>query len=156
QVLDQCLGHAAVDVVMRHLVAHPVCGPAERQFGQVAGAQHDAAALVGEAEEVVGAQPSCTFSNVTSYTFSPCENGWFISLSISSAVAVMSMVSNVTPSASASRIALPFVRSPVAKPGRVNARMSLRGRASRSIARAATINACVESNPPDSPSTTFG
>jgi hypothetical protein len=68
----------------------------------------------------------------------------------------MSMVSNVTPSDSARRIALFFVRSPVAKPGRVNARMSLRGRSSRSIARAATISAWVESSPPDRPSTIFG
>ena len=46
----------------------------------------------------------------------------------------MSISANVTPSASASRMALLLVRSPVAKPGSVNARMSLRGRLSRSIA----------------------
>ena len=68
----------------------------------------------------------------------------------------MSISANVTPSARHSSIALPLVRSPVAKPGSVNARMSLRGRSSRSIARAATISACVESSPPETPMTTFG
>ena len=68
----------------------------------------------------------------------------------------MSISSNVTPSALASRIALVFVPSLVAKPGSVNARMSRRGRCSRSIARAATISAWVESSPPDTPITTFG
>ena len=46
--------------------------------------------------------------------------------------------------------------SPVAKPGSVNAWMSLRSRPSRSIAFAATISACVESRPPLTPITTFG
>ncbi len=54
------------------------------------------------------------------------------------------------------RSALPFVRVPVAKPGRVNPRMSLRGRPSRSMALAATISACVESSPPDTPMTSLG
>ena len=68
----------------------------------------------------------------------------------------MSSSSKLTPSALASRVARPLVSSPVAKPGIVNARMSLRGRPSRSIALAATISACVESSPPDTPITTFG
>ena len=34
--------------------------------------------------------------------------------------------------------------------------MSLRGRPARSIAWAATISACVESRPPETPMTTFG
>ena len=68
----------------------------------------------------------------------------------------MSISSKVTPSASESRVALPLVPSLVAKPGSVNARMSLRGRPSRSIALAATISACVESRPPETPMTTFG
>jgi hypothetical protein len=42
---------------VRHLVADAVGAPAQRQLGQVAGAQHDAAAVVGEPEQVVGAQP---------------------------------------------------------------------------------------------------
>ena len=53
-------------------------------------------------------------------------------------------------------MALFLVCSPVAKPGMVNARMSLRGRPSRSIALAATISAWVESSPPETPMTTFG
>ena len=77
-------------------------------------------------------------------------------MSISVAVSRMSISANVTPSALPSAIALPLVRSPVAKPGRVNARMSLRGLPSRSIARAATISAWVESRPPETPMTTFG
>ena len=79
-----------------------------------------------------------------------------MSASICSAVAGCRSSSNVTPSASTSAMALPLVRSPVAKPGSVKARMSLRGRPSRSIARAATISAWVESRPPETPMTTFG
>ena len=41
---------------MRHLVADPVGAPPERQLGEVAGAEHDAAALVRRPEQVVGAQ----------------------------------------------------------------------------------------------------
>lgn len=51
---------------------------------------------------------------------------------------------------------LPGFVLPVANPGSVNARMSLRGRSSRSIARAATISAWVESSPPEIPMTIFG
>ena len=68
----------------------------------------------------------------------------------------MSSSSKVTPSALQSRVALDFVWSPVAKPGIVKARMSLRGRPSRSIALAATISAWVESRPPETPMTTLG
>ena len=57
QVLDQRLGHPGVDVVVRHLVAHPVGAPAQRQLRQVAGAQHDAVVVVGQPEQVVGAEP---------------------------------------------------------------------------------------------------
>ena len=67
----------------------------------------------------------------------------------------MSSSENVTPSARASAVALALVSSDVANPGIVNARMSDRGRPSRSIARAATISAWVESSPPDTPMTTF-
>ena len=62
QVLDQRLGYAAVDVVVRHLVAHTVRRPAEREFGQIPGAKHDSGALVGEPEQVVGAQTRSTDS----------------------------------------------------------------------------------------------
>ena len=55
-MLDQCLGHTGIDVVVRHLVADTVCRPAQPQLGQVTGAEHDAAALVGQPEQVVGAQ----------------------------------------------------------------------------------------------------
>ncbi len=75
---------------------------------------------------------------------------------MSRAVSVMSISVNVAPRASASRYALPLVCSPVANPGSVNARMSLRGRPRRSRARAATMSAWVESSPPDTPMTIFG
>ena len=51
---------------MRHLIADTVGAPAERQLGQIAGAEHDAAMLVGQAEEVSVRAPACTFSKVTS------------------------------------------------------------------------------------------
>src|SRR6202020_1311770 len=57
QVLDQCLGHTGVDVVMRHLIADTVGGPTQSQLGKVASTKHYAAALVSQAEQVVGAQP---------------------------------------------------------------------------------------------------
>ncbi len=68
----------------------------------------------------------------------------------------MSISSKVTPRAVASRVAYDLLVSPVAKPGMVNARMSLRGRPRRSIAFAATISACVESSPPLTPITGLG
>src|SRR5205085_12525080 len=52
QVLDEGLRHAGVDVVVRHLVADAVGAPAQRELGQVARADDDAAAVVREAEEV--------------------------------------------------------------------------------------------------------
>ena len=79
-----------------------------------------------------------------------------MSVSICRADAVMSISSNVTPSDLASLLAYDRVVSPVAKPGIENAWMSLRGRPSRSIARALTISAWVESSPPLMPMTAFG
>ena len=51
EVLDERLGHGAVDVVMRHLVADAIGAPAEREFRQIAGADHDGAMAVGEPEK---------------------------------------------------------------------------------------------------------
>ena len=76
-------------------------------------------------------------------------------MSIWVAVPRMSIVSYVVPSAAISALALLWVDSEVAKPGMVKARMSLRGRPSRSIASAATISAWVESRPPLIPITTL-
>ncbi len=67
----------------------------------------------------------------------------------------MSISRAVVPSASISFQALPLVWSEVAKPGIVYARMFSRGSPSRSIARASTISACVESRPPETPITAF-
>ena len=58
QMLDQGFRHTGVDVVVAHLVADPVGRPPQRQLGEVAGAEHDPAALVGDPEEIVGAQAS--------------------------------------------------------------------------------------------------
>ena len=56
EVLDEGLGDAGVDAVVGHLVAHPEGAPAQGELGEVPGAQDDAAAVVGDAEEEVGAQ----------------------------------------------------------------------------------------------------
>ncbi len=55
-MLDQRLRHAGIDVVVRHLVADAIGAPAQRQLRQVAGADHDAVVVVGQAEQIVGAQ----------------------------------------------------------------------------------------------------
>ena len=57
QMLDQRLGDRGVRVVMRHVVADAVGAPAERQFRQIAGADHQPAIVVRQPEQVVGAQP---------------------------------------------------------------------------------------------------
>ena len=56
QVLDQRLGDRAVGIVVRHVIADAIGAPAQPQLGQIAGADHHAAMLVGQAEQVVGAQ----------------------------------------------------------------------------------------------------
>ena len=56
QVLDQCLGQARIDVVMRHVIANAISAPAQRRFREVACADHQRAFMVGRAEEIVGAQ----------------------------------------------------------------------------------------------------
>src|SRR4029450_4929413 len=50
--LDQGLGNTGVDVVVRHVIAHPVGRPAERQFTQVTGSQDQRIVIVRQAEEV--------------------------------------------------------------------------------------------------------
>ena len=57
EVLDQRLGHAGVDVVVAHLVTDAVGAPAERELGEVPGAEHDRVVVVCQPEQVVGAQP---------------------------------------------------------------------------------------------------
>lgn len=104
-------------------------------------------ALVGDTEKIVGAQPGLDVLEGDVVHFSPTEYGWPIVCSINRAVSPISISEKVTPSARASLIALFLVCSPVANPGNANARMSLRGRPSRSMAWVATISACVESNP---------
>lgn len=42
---------------MAHVVADPVRAPAQGEFGQVTGAEHERAALVGQTKQIIGAQP---------------------------------------------------------------------------------------------------
>ena len=55
QVLDERLGDARIHVVVRHVVAHAIRAPAQRQFAQVASADDEAAVHVGQAKQVAGA-----------------------------------------------------------------------------------------------------
>jgi len=61
-----------------------------------------------------------------------------------------------TPSAFIRRRALRYVLPDVPKAGIVKALIRVRGRPSRSMVLAATISACVESSPPDTPITRLG
>ena len=56
QVLDQGLGHRAVDIVVAHLVADAVGAPAQTQLRQVPGPQDEGVVAPGEAEQIVRAQ----------------------------------------------------------------------------------------------------
>ena len=106
QVLDQRLGHPGVDVVVRHLVADAVGAPAQRELGEVAGAEHDAAAMVGEAEEVVGAQPRLdVLEGHVVDRLRRRRRGGRGRRAAAAPPAVMSSSSKVTPSEVASRVA---------------------------------------------------
>ena len=50
---DKSLGHGGVDAVHGHVIA-VIGGPAQSQFGHVAGADDHAAALVGNVHEHLG------------------------------------------------------------------------------------------------------
>ena len=50
--LDQGLGDTGVDVVVRHVIAHPIGRPAKRQFTQVTGTEDQRIVIVRQAEEV--------------------------------------------------------------------------------------------------------
>jgi len=52
QVLDEGLGDAHVDVVVRHVVAHAVGAPPEGQLAEIARPQDDGVSQVGESKEV--------------------------------------------------------------------------------------------------------
>ena len=54
EMLDQGFRNGRIYVVMRHMVADAVRGPSQRQFAQVAGAQHEAAVQVGQSEKMRG------------------------------------------------------------------------------------------------------
>ncbi len=56
QILDQSLRHAGIDGIMGHLIADAIGAPAEREFGKIAGAEHQGLMHIGETEEIVGAQ----------------------------------------------------------------------------------------------------
>ena len=154
QVLDQRLRHAGVDVVVRHLVADAVGAPAERQLGQVAGADHDAAVLVGEPEQVVGAQPGLHVLEGDVVDRLAAREGM---------AEVGEHLLRRRPDVDLRRRSR---RAPASAPRRCSwcarwwrsragcrPRMFSRGRPSQSMARAATISACVESRPPETPMT---
>ena len=56
QILDHGLRQRAVDIVVCHLVPDPVGTPAKCQLRQVPGTHHQAAALIGETEQLVSAR----------------------------------------------------------------------------------------------------
>ena len=119
QVLDQRLGHPGVDGVVAHLVADAVGAPAERQLGEVAGADDEPAVLVGQAEQIVGAQARLHVLEGDVVDRLAAAKGWPMSSSICSAAGRMSISAASTPSAFISAQALALVASPVAKPGMV-------------------------------------
>ena len=139
---------------MAHLVADAVGRPAQRDLAKVAGADDEAAALVGEAEQIVGAKARLHVLEgdvvdrlALGERDGPCRRA------SAARPGVMSISSPTMPSAFISAQALPLVSSPVAKPGMVKPRMVERGRPRRSQALAATIRAWVESSPPETPMT---
>src|SRR5579885_779247 len=54
-VLDQGLGNARVDGIVRHVVADAVSAPSERKLAEIAGSDHDRVVMVGETEQDAGA-----------------------------------------------------------------------------------------------------
>src|ERR1019366_1842452 len=54
-VLDQCLRHARIDAVMRHVIADAVGAPAQCELAQAAGADHRPAAQFRQSKKVAGA-----------------------------------------------------------------------------------------------------
>ena len=50
-MLDERLRHGGVDVVVRHLIADAIGAPAERQFRQIAGAEHQRVILIGQSKQ---------------------------------------------------------------------------------------------------------
>ena len=142
-------------MVVRHLVADAVRRPPERELGQVAGAEHERPVVVREPEQVRGALAGLHV------LVRDVVDG----LAVGGRVAEVAEhlrrrradvdLEALTPSARISRCALPSVWSLVAKPGIVYASTFSRGSPRRSTARAATISACVESRPPETPITIF-
>ncbi len=55
EVLDQGLGHGGVDVVVRHVIAHAVGGPSQRQLTQIACPYDEGVVQIRQPEEVRGA-----------------------------------------------------------------------------------------------------
>ena len=120
QVLHERLRHARVDRVVAHLVAHAVRAPAQRQLGQVARAQHDAAQVVGQAEQVVGAQARLDVLE------GHVVGGLALAVGVADVGqhlrgrrADVDLLEETCPGYWHSRVAFFFVRSEVAKPGSV-------------------------------------
>ena len=71
QMPHQRFGDPGVYAVHAHVVA-VVGGPAQRQLAQIAGADHQAALLVGQIHQFQGAYPGLRVSNVMSSTEGSC------------------------------------------------------------------------------------
>ena len=105
---------------MRHVIADAIGAPAERQLGKVAGADHQAAILVGEPEQIVRAQPGLdVLEGDVVDRLAARKRMAEIALASACAAGRMSISAPVTPSARISAQALLFVCSEVAKPGSV-------------------------------------
>ena len=102
---DERLGHRGVDVVVRHLVADAVRRPAQRELGEVAGAQHERAVVVGQAEQVRGALAGLdVLVGDVVLGLAPSAAGWPMSRSIWVADGLMSISAALTPSALHQRV----------------------------------------------------
>ena len=156
QVLDERLGDRGVDVVVGHLVAHAVGTPAQGQLGQIAGAEDDRVVEVGQAEQVAG----------------PLAGLHVLERHVVDRLALGERVAQVLEHLQAGgadvdllgRHAQRLHQLPGVAPwscrwwrSRASCRRGCSPAAgsSRSIVRQATIRACVESSPPETPITIF-
>ena len=154
-MLDQRLGDAGVDVVVGHVVADAVGAPAEGEFTQVARTDDKGVSQIRDAEQVRG-----PLSGLDIF-----EGDVVNRLSLRIGVAdVLEHLHAARPDVDliclhaqrlhqAQGVAVGFFGC--RKTGhRVGQDMGA-GRFKRSIVRAATIRACVESSPPETPITTL-
>ena len=120
QILDQRLRHAGVDVVVRHVIAHAVGAPAQRQLGQIAGADHQRVVQVGQAEQMAGALAGLhVLERDVVHRLALREGMADVLEHLHAARPDVDLVARSQPTALISRRAWSSVRSLVAKPGMV-------------------------------------